>query len=399
MEQAPGSQGFPGFSPNDIVKAKRNVTGMYLDGEYTPSDLFLITGAIRAENYSDFGSVATYKISAKYKLTHNLTLRGSFSTGYRAPSLQQKYFSNTLTSFSQGQLVQSRIARNDDDVTKLAGIPLLKQETSTNQSLGFTWKPFKGFNITVDGYSISMKDRIVLSGLFSASDPSLPKALTSKLNALGVQTAQFFANAVNTTNKGIDVVADYTWKIDNVNKIKFLWVANFQNIVIDEVHVPDALNTNAYNASTFFSDREKYFLIGTAPKSKHSFTADFSHKKITAGIRFTYFGNVKLSGFGINGDGINPQVPTDADPTGNTLVPEIFNYSGKTTTDIYGSVKINKYVNWIFGADNIFNIHPDFAVNPLAKGWAGDNETGGPWDGVQMGYNGTRLFTKLTFKL
>lgn len=398
LEQAPGSQGFPGFSPNDIVSAKRNVTGAYLDAEYTPSDLFLVTGAVRMENYSDFGSVATYKLSAKYKLTHNFTVRGSFSTGYRAPSLQQKYFSNTLTSFSQGQLVQSRIARNDDDVTKLAGIPALKQETSINKSIGFTWKPINGLNITVDGYSIDMKDRIVLSGLFSAGDASLPSALTAKLNALGVQTAQFFANAVNTTNTGLDIVADYTWKIDNTNKIKFLWVANFQKISINGVNVPAALNTNAYNASTFFNDRERLFLEGSAPNSKHSFTADFAHKKITAGVRLTYFGNVKLSGFGVNGDGINPQVPADADPSGNTLLPEIFNYSGKTTTDIYGSIKLNKSVTWVFGADNIFNIHPDFSVNPQAKWWAGDNETGGPWEGVQMGYNGTRLFTKLTFK-
>jgi iron complex outermembrane receptor protein len=150
FEQAPGSQGFPGFSPDDRVRASRNVTGGYVDLEYTPSEAFLVTGAIRGENYSDFGSVATYKTSFRYKLTDNFNFRGSLSTGYRAPSLQQKYFSNTLTSFSQGQLVQSRVARNDDAITKLAGIPSLKQETSLNKSLGFTWKPFKNFNLTVD---------------------------------------------------------------------------------------------------------------------------------------------------------------------------------------------------------------------------------------------------------
>ena len=62
------------------------------------------------------------------------------------------------------------------------------------------------------------------------------------------------------------------------------------------------------------------------------------------------------------------------------------------------NIQVAKKTSLILGADNIFNIHPDFAVNPLAKGWAGDNETGGPWDGVQMGYNGLRIFTKLAFK-
>ena len=396
LEQAPGSQGFPGFSPDDKIKANRMVTGAYSDIEFTPSEIFLITAAVRAENYSDFGSVATFKTSARLKLSSNFNLRGSYSTGYRAPSLQQKYFSNTLTSFSNGGLVQSRIARNDDEISKLAGIPSLKQETSTNMSLGFSWKPAKGLTLTVDGYSIKMKDRVVLSGLFSASDESLPAELTSKLNGLGVSTAQFFANAVNTTNTGVDFVADYQKKISATEKFKFLFVANIQNITIDEIHVPAALSTTEYNANTFFNDREKYFLKASAPKSKYSMSFDYTKNKVSIGARLTYFGALALTGFGYNGDGINPEVPSDANE--NVMLPEVFNYSGKIATDLYLNVQVNKKMSWVLGADNILNVHPDFAVNPQAKYWAGDNETGGPWDGVQMGYNGMRLFSKLVFK-
>ena len=396
LEQAPGAQGFPGFSPDDEIKANRIVTGLYTDLEYTPTEALLITGAVRAENYSDFGSVATFKSSARLKVTDNFNLRGSFSTGYRAPSLQQKYFSNTLTSFSNGGLVQSRIARNDDAISKLAGIPSLKQETSTNMSLGFSWKPAKGLTVTVDGYNIKMKDRVVLSGLFGANDASLPVALTSKLKSMGVATAQFFANAVNTTNSGVDVVIDYQKKISNTERFKFLFVANLQNINIDDIHVPDALSTTEYNANTFFNDREKFFLKASAPKSKFSASFDYTKNKISLGTRVTYFGDLTLTGFGYNGDGIDPQVPTDLDDT--KFVPEHFNYSGKFSTDVYMNVQLNKKTSWILGADNIFNVHPDFAVNPQAKWWAGDNETGGPWDGVQMGYNGLRIFSKLVFK-
>jgi iron complex outermembrane receptor protein len=396
LQQAPGAQGFPGFSPDDKVKANRLVSGAYSDIEFTPSEMFLITAAVRAENYSDFGSVATFKTSARLKLSSNFNLRGSFSTGYRAPSLQQKYFSNTLTSFSNGGLVQSRIARNDDVISKLAGIPSLKQETSTNMSVGFSWKPAKGLTFTVDGYSIKMKDRVVLSGLFSAGDESLPTELTSKLNGLGVATAQFFANAVNTTNTGVDFVADYQKKISATEKFKFLFVGNIQNISIDAINVPAALSTTEYNANTFFNDREKYFLKASAPKSKYSMSFDYTKNKVSIGTRLTYFGSLTLTGFGYNGDGINPEVPSDADE--NVMLPELFNYSGKVSTDLYLNVQVNKKMSWILGADNILNVHPDFAVNPLAKYWAGDNETGGPWDGVQMGYNGMRLFSKLVFK-
>jgi iron complex outermembrane receptor protein len=402
LEQAPGAQGFPGFSPADKVNATRTVGGLYSDIEYTPSEALLLTGAVRLENYSDFGAVSTFKTSFRYKASDNFNFRGSFSTGYRAPSLQQKYFSNTLTSFSGGQLVQSRIANNDDALTKLAGIPSLKQETSINSSLGFSWKPAKGWTVTVDGYSIKMKDRVVLSGLFSASDATLPVALTNQLNTLGVATAQFFANAVNTTNTGVDIVIDYQKKISNKERFKWLFVANFQGITIDDVHVPAAIVANgtpdekAYKANTFFNDREKYFLKASAPSSKFSTSFDYTKNKVSIGTRITYFGSLALSGFGVNGDGINPEVPSDANS--NIMLPEVFNYSGKFTTDVYMNIQVAKKTSLILGADNIFNIHPDFAVNPLAKGWAGDNETGGPWDGVQMGYNGLRIFTKLAFK-
>ena len=244
----------------------------------------------------------------------------------------------------------------------------------------------------------------MLSGLFSASDATLPSALTSKLNSLGVATAQFFANAVNTTNTGIDIVADYQKKLSNKERFKILFVANFQGITIDAIHVPAAIvatgttNEKVYKANTFFSDREKYFLKASAPKSKFSTSFDYTKNRVSVGARITYFGDLALTGFGVNGDGINPQVPADADATGNTLVPEIFNYKGKFTTDLYMNVQFTKKTSIIAGADNIFNVHPDYAINHLAKGYAGDNETGGPWDGVQMGYNGLRLFTKFVFK-
>ena len=90
--------------------------------------------------------------------------------------------------------------------------------------------------------------------------------------------------------------------------------------------------------------------------------------------------------------------PNAVDFNNGKYVPEIFTSSGKFTTDIYINWHIFKPLHFIAGVDNLFNVHPDLAVNPQAKYWAGNNETGGPWDGVQMGYNGMRIFTKLLFK-
>jgi iron complex outermembrane recepter protein len=398
---ASGSQGFPGFSPNDVVSASRSNIGVYADAELNVTKQWLIDAAVRFENYSDFGSVFTGKLATRIKVADNFNIRGSFSTGFRAPSLAQIHFSNTLTSFSGGSLVQSLIAPNTSAISKAAGIPDLKEETSVNSSLGFTWKPAKNFTVTVDGYLVKMKDRVVLSGLFSKDDPTLDPSFTSQFPA-DVSTAQFFANAVNTTNYGVDIVLDYTKKWSN-KTFKFLLTGNFQHVNIDKVNVPSKLNDIPLHRKTFYSDREEYFLKASAPNRKLALVADYTVGNWSFRTQLTSFGKILLTGFGDgespegdnpNYSGINPQVPAD---DGSGYVPEIFNYSGKVTTDVSVSYKFSKKVTLFVGADNIFNVHPNLGVNPKAKWWYGDNESGGPWDSVQMGFNGRRLFTKLAF--
>lgn len=400
--QASGSQGFPGFSNTDAVNANRTNLSAYADASIDVSKAWLADIALRVENYSDFGFVSTYKLATRYKVAGNFNIRGSVSTGFRAPSLAQIHFSNTLTSFSGGQLVQSLVAPNTSKIAKAAGIPDLKEETSVNSSLGFSWKPAKGFTVTLDGYIVKVKDRVVLSGLFSKDDPTLPASFVSQFPA-EVSTAQFFANAVNTTNYGLDIVADYTkrWK---KNSIKILLAGNLQQMKLDKINYPSALSKTQLQRKTFYSDREEAFLYASAPKGKFSLGVDYTVKKLGFGAHFTSYGKIVLMGFGDgaspsgdnpNYSGINPQVPSDANS--NKYVPEVFNYNGKITTDIYGSYKFSRKVSLFIGADNLFNVHPDLGVNPLAKGWAGDNESGGPWDSVQMGFNGLRIFTKLAF--
>ena len=396
---APGAQGFPGFSPDDVTKANRSNVALYLDLELNVTKNWLVNGAIRYENYTDFGSVLTYKFATRYKITRGFNLRGSVSTGFRAPSLQQINFRNTLTSFSGGELVQSLIARNGSAISKAAGIPDLKEEQSLNGSIGFSWKPIPGLTFTADAYAVKVKDRVVLSGLFSAGDTSLSPAFLSQIPT-GVSTVQFFANAVNTTNYGLDIVIDYSKKIGR-GMFKGLLAGNIQSLTIDKIKVPSALNTNELNRKTFYSTREEKFLKASAPKQKFSLSLEYNMKRLGFGTHVTYFGKIVLQGFGVptdenpNYSGINPVVPSDADA--NILVPENFNYKAKIVTDVFISYKLNKKVSIFIGADNLLNVHPELGVNPLAKGYSSDNESGGPWDSVQMGFNGRKLFGKLSF--
>lgn len=396
---ASGSQGFPGFTTSDAIKANRSNVSVYADGELNATTVWLVDGAVRFENYSDFGSVFTFKLATRYKINPDFNLRGSVSTGFRAPSLQQINFSNTLTSFSGGQLVQSLIARNGSAISRAAGIPDLKEETSVNSSIGFSWKAMPGLTFTVDGYMVKVKDRIVLSGLFSKDDPTLPTSFTSQIPA-DVSTVQFFANAVNTTNYGLDIVADYSKRWGS-QSFKALLAGNFQHMKLDEIHVPTALNGTELNRKTFYSDREIAFLKASAPDMKLNLNLEYNCHKIGVGAHLTYFGGIKLLGFGDatadnpNQTGINPQVPSDLDP--NVYVPEVFDYKARLVTDLFFSYKASKKFTIFLGADNVFNVHPALGVNQLAKGWASDNESGGPWDSVQMGFNGMRMFTKLAF--
>lgn len=413
--QAPGSQGFPGFSPGDEIKQSRTNLSFYADAELNATKNWLIDGAVRVENYSDFGALATYKLATRVLVNKQLNLRGSVSTGFRAPSLQQINFSNTLTSFSAGQLVQSRIARNGDAVTKAVGIPDLKEETSTNASVGFAWKVAKGLTFTVDGYMVKVKDRIVLSGLFDKDDNTLPTSFTDKLEELGVQTAQFFANSVNTTNYGIDIVLDYNTRWDRQN-FKVLLAANFQNMKVDGVNIPAALDDSYRHRKTFFSDREEAFLLASAPKAKANLTVEYGVNRWTFGTHVNYFGAMRSLGFGWTGlasaagtggpgdpaisgsfTGIDPYVDIDGFSDGVNVLKEVFNYDPKFTFDLYTSYRLSKKATFFLGCDNVFNVHPNFAAVTLARYQAFDNEAGGPWESVQMGFNGRRLFAKMAF--
>lgn len=392
---AGGSQGFPGYQPNDVVNAQRNVWGAYADAEIDVTPSWLIDLAARAEQYSDFGFTHNYKVATRYKASKDVNIRGSISTGFRAPSLQQINFSSTFTTVQGGNIVEVKIAPNYSALAQAAGIPDLKQEKSINGSLGFTWKASPELNVTVDGYYTRIKDRVVLSGQFDGSDPNLDPVLKAQMAALKVSLAQFFANAVNTNNTGLDVVLDYNKKI-GANKFKGLFTGNFQTMKISKINVPAKLSGSPFLQQTFLSDREQKFILASAPKMKFAFNFEYGMKKLTLGTRLTYFGKVVILGYGQDGLGINPTVPLD---NGSGDVPDQYNYSGKLVSDLYLSYPLGNKFTLFGGIDNLFNTHPDFGVAKGAKDWAYNNETGGPWDAVQMGTNGRRLFVRIAFDL
>ena len=219
---APGIQGFPGFSPNEEVDDGRHNYALYADAETRFGGKFLVGGAVRFEDYSDFGNTATGKLSLRYDFTETFAVRGTVSTGFRAPGVQQLFYSQRSTNIdpTTGLLADTLTARQNSSVTRAFGIDPLKEEESTSATLGFSWRPNDKFSFTVDVFRIDIDDRIIFSSNIapeSVGTDGLPCTATNTncpiraiLAPFGVAQAQFFTNAIDTETTGIDIVGEYS---------------------------------------------------------------------------------------------------------------------------------------------------------------------------------------------
>ncbi|HEY9363476.1 MAG TPA: TonB-dependent receptor, partial [Chitinophagaceae bacterium] len=210
-----GAPGSGGIDPKDVVNENRSMVSLYADLETDINDRFLINVSGRFENYNDFGNNLAGKLAMRYKFSPAFTLRGSISNGYHAPALQQTYFNasgNTWRNVAGVNIqVQRGIFRNNSNVAKAFGVKSLQPEKAINLGAGIISTLSSHINITVDGYWIEIKKRIVLSGIFEkANNADVRKIL---INYPDIDQVQFLANAINTRNRGVDIVLNSNWKI------------------------------------------------------------------------------------------------------------------------------------------------------------------------------------------
>lgn len=345
QDKESGVQLFPGFQPQNALNKSRNNTSAYLDLEFYISKKILFSAATRYETFSDFGRNISWKIGGLYRLTKSISLRSSYSTGFRAPSLHQIYFNNIGTQFIDGQAFKVGTFNNESSVAKAFGIDALKPETSVNVSGGITAKISKNFSFSLDAYHIDIDDRIVLSGRF---DDGVESVLTPQ----GVAAAQFFTNAVNTNTKGLDITFQHNQKLGGGRLITSL-AYNFNQLRVgDDIRTSSSLLNG--DEETLFNREEISRLEASQPRSKAIFRFSYEYKKWTFLIRNTWFGTAEYIH------------PSDGDPTNwvlNELTGEIESrdqiFGAKMLTDFTVSFRLTKNVNWTVGGTNIFNIYPD----------------------------------------
>ena len=345
-----GSQGFPGYSPDNEVNRSRSNFSLYADAEFDLSEMFLLSTAARFENYSDFGSTINGKLAARIKASDNINIRGSVSTGFRAPSLVQIYYNLRFTDFQGGVASETLLSPNNSPVTREFGIGPLKEETALNAGLGFTAN-FGNFSATLDGYFINVKDRIVLTGTFDAS----------ALN-INVAEAQFFANGVDTQTTGLDLVLSWKKPLGN-GTFSATLAGNINNMEIKEV------KNNDLDEDIFFGEREKSFLLASAPDSKFGLNLKYAQESFDVSLAGTHFSEVVLVDF--------------------VGTPDV--YESQMTFDLNVGIKLSDNIRWSIGGNNIFNQYPSQQDD-------GETEAGGYWDAVQMGFSGAYYYTRLGFR-
>lgn len=371
-----GSQVFPGFGPKNELSRGRSNVAAYFDTEADISEKLLVSFATRFENYSDFGSTLNFKLASRFKATENLNIRAAVNTGFRAPSLHQINFNSTSTIFDQnGDPQEVGTFANNSRAAKLLGIPDLKQETSKSVSVGLTSKiPDANLTITVDGYFVRINDRVVYTGQFSG--PGTGTELDNLLRQANATAASFFANAIDTESKGLDLVVTHKTTLGDNWRLKSDLAGTFSKTnQVGDINASQVLE-DAGLVDTYFPEDSRVYLEEAVPRTKFNLSNSLTSDKMTFFLRNVYFGKV-----------------TEA----TTVIENQQVFSTKLVTDLSIGYKATDALTLTVGANNLFDIYPDRADAAF------NNRSDGRFDwsrrAQQFGIGGRFLFARVSFSL
>ncbi len=358
---APRSQGFGGFPTSAERDVDRNNVSAYVELDTDPLPGWTTTVAARVERYSDFGEQVTGKFATRFEITPGFAIRGAVSNGFRAPSLQQQFFTTVSTNFVSGVAVDILTLGVSDTVAQRLGARSLKPEKSTNLSIGTTLNPLRGLTITADAYQIKLKDRIVLTENLGASGNAATDNLARTLIAdPSIGAARFFINGLDTTTRGLDIVGTYRMGI-GASRWTLTGAYNYNKTKIDRRIVDLGPLAAAQNIVLFGRVEGIRFAEGQ-PRDKVVLSADGRLDYLGLTARTTRYGRVVS--------------PNTAAPIGNTSSltaygPDDIFLSPKWITDLEFRVNPVKSLEIALGANNLFDVYPDrlpFGARPAAVG-------------------------------
>ena len=343
-----GSQSFPGFSLTDAGKHDRTNEAFYVNLAGKPVAGLTVDLAARYEHFSDFGSTKVGKLTTRYDFTPAVGLRGTYSNGFRAPTLAEAYYSATNVS-PRSAFVQ--LAPNSAGA-KLVGINGLKPEASTNLSAGLVLNPSPSVTVTIDAYQIKIRDRIVGSGSLygsggSVNSPAVTAAILANGNVLDptvVQTGiNIFSNAVNTRSRGVEFVATLASSYGEMGKVDWSAAANYNKVKVTRINqAPVQLQPQTLLDKTAISDIET-----ASPKMRLNLAALWKMGAWTVNLREALYGKS------------TEMQSSDGAVYYDTTV------KAQAITDLEVSYKLGAAWTFSVGANNLFNEYPDMVNKGL----------------------------------
>ncbi|MBK6391386.1 MAG: TonB-dependent receptor [Saprospiraceae bacterium] len=372
---AAGCQCFPGWKDN--VSDSRSSMAIYSELETQPTKGWTTSVAGRLENFSDFGLAANGKFATRIELSPIVALRGAISTGFRAPSLGQSNYSAIQTTTLGTSLIETGFFPVGTKIAKALGATDLKAEKSVNLSGGITFNA-KSFALTIDGYQINIRDRVILSEQFAGIERNGVDLLEQYLIGQGLSAAQgaYFTNALNTRTRGLDIIARYG--IDaGKGRMKFILSGNFNSTKItnkDEVTTPAALKQ--YSETPLLGELEFNRFENATPRNSFNFSTTYDASRFNALVRFIRYGSVRSG---------------DYNDFGNIVYQR---YGAKVSTDLELGWKLSSASSVYLGSNNLFDVYPDKSRKDLAFNGIFQYDGTSP-----IGFNGRYVYARLTYNL
>jgi len=366
-----GAQGYSGFRPENAGKNTRNNKSLYLNLEGDITQELSGSLALRHERYSDFGNTTSAKASARYAFTPEFALRGTASSGFRAPSLAQSFYTITTTNSllvnGTSALVETGTFPVASAAASLLGAQPLKAEKARNLSIGAQWQPTRNWTTTLDLYRIDIDDRIVFSSnLQLANAPALASALANR--GVYVGAARYFTNAVDTRTKGVDLVSTYRLNLQQYGRADLTLAYNHNDNEVKRVADTPAVLADQ---RLVLVDRQTVnrLTVGS-PKDKFSLSGDYTRGIWNGRATVTRYGEFTV-----------PQNDPTLDQT----------YDPQWVLDLAASVRLGSRWRLTAGVDNVTNRYPA-QVTTLANLNVNGTQLYSVW--APNGFNGRFFYLK-----
>nr|WP_315393757.1 TonB-dependent receptor [uncultured Duganella sp.] len=346
---AVGAQAGVALSPADATSIRRTVLAIYNDIGFYPVENLFVDGAVRAEHYNDSaGNTASGKINSRYDFSPQVAVRGTVGSGFRAPSLTQSGYSQTdnrtninpVTGVVEPSL--SKLLRNDSALARRFGARDLDPEKSVNFGIGLVLKPADNINVTLDGYQVKVKDRIIRTGYMFG--PAFAPALVAG-GLTGTEWVQYFANGVDTRTRGADLVTDITSDYGSYGLVRWGAAVNWNRTKITDIKATPAeitgLGANPGGSSVWFGYSAGGGIgdLTATPKTKLILSARWFIGPVEANLQTTRY------------DSYDWQTTADR--------ARDYHFGAKWLTDVDVSYAVSKQVKLVLGAANLFDTRPD----------------------------------------